>query len=185
MKKIFISTLIAGALFSAGNRVALADMSLPDDGTVTLNVTVSATSCSVTNDTRDQSVDMGTITRGTLTAKGSESARVPFTIKLVDCPAAVTSVGFTTAGVTHGSADADDATLFAFDPTSSGKGAGIAIYDAATGGNQISPGAAATATYPVTSGAANIALSAAVRQSADVLVGGNFTSVVGFSIVYN
>ena len=180
MKKIFATTLIAGTVLAGFSNMAMAD-----GGSVHLHALVQANSCTVSNDTRDMTVDMGTIARGTLTGKGSESARVPFTIKLVDCPAATTSVGFTTAGATHGTADSDDSTLYKLDDASLAKGVGIAIYDAASAGAKILPNSAATATYPVTSGAANINLSASVVQSSDTLIGGDFSAVTGFSIVYN
>ncbi|MCP2006230.1 UNVERIFIED_ORG: type 1 fimbria pilin [Buttiauxella agrestis ATCC 33320] len=181
MKKIFATTLIAGTIFAACGSMAMAA-----GGGVHLHATVTANSCTVSNDSDDMSVDMGVISTGTLAGKGSESARVPFTINLNSCPSSATSVGFTTSGATHGTPDADDNTLYSLDASSVAKGVGIALYDAASAGARILPNSDAAATYPLNGdGTGAINLSASVVQSQDTVTGGEFTAVTGFSIIYN
>ena len=186
MNNFFKLAVISGLMLSAG--AAMAAGTDAGGGNIHLKAVVTADSCSVTNDTRDQTIDMGTFSTAAFTAKGSESGRTPVTIKLVDCPASTTSVGFTLEDATVGSADAADATLLALDSSSTAAGVGVALYDAASAGNLIKPGTAATATYAVsaTDHTATIALSAALKQdSATAVTAGDFKAVTGFSIVYN
>jgi major type 1 subunit fimbrin (pilin) len=180
MNTFFKLAVIAGLMSSACSAMAV------DGGAIHLKAVVTADSCSVSNETRDQTVPMGSFSSSAFSAKGSESTRTPFHIKLMDCPASTVSVGFTLEDATVGSADTADDTLLALDSTSTATGVGVAMYDAATGGAIIKPGAAAAATYPVTSGAADIALSAALKQDGDTAVtAGDFKAITGFSIVYN
>jgi len=182
MNTFFKMAVIAGLMASAGSAMAV------DGGNIHLRAVVTADSCSVTNDTRDQVVDMGTFATASFTGAGSESGRTPFHIKLQDCPASTTSVGFTLEDGTVGQADASNPDLIALDTTSEAAGVGVSVYDATSGGTVIKPGAAATATYAVdaTAHTADIALSASLKQdSATAVTAGDFTAVTGFSVVYN
>lgn len=177
-----LSTLLATAgLMLAGYAAQVTAA----DGTVHLHATVTDTTCSVTNTTRDQIIDLGTISSVGFTGIGSETDRVPFSISLTDCPDSITSVGFTTVGAVSGSADANDNTVYALDNTSTAQGVGVALYDSASGGKKIAPGTAAVATYPLSAGEGTIDLSASVSQTTETVTAGDFTAVTGFSIVYN
>lgn len=182
MNKLCKLAVISALMISAGTAMAT------DGGSIHMKAVVTAKSCAVSNDTRDQTIDMGSFATASFTGKGSESARTPFHIKLHDCPASTTSVGFTLEGATVGTADANDNTLLALDASSTATGVGVAMYDAAAGGSAIKPGTEAGATYQVnaTDASADIALSASLKQTTDApATAGDFRAVTGFSIIYN
>jgi len=66
MKKIFATTLIAGTVLAGFSNMAMAN-----GGSVHLHALIQVNSCTVSNDTRNMTVDMGTVASGTLTGKGS------------------------------------------------------------------------------------------------------------------
>lgn len=167
------------------SQLMLSGAVMANGGSIHMKAMVAANTCTVSNASRDQTVDMGKVVKGTLVKKGDSTTPVPFTIELIDCPLSTSSVGFTTEGATHGQASAEDPSLFAISSSSEAQGIGIALYDAQSGGQQILPGGAATASYPVIDGSATINLSAAVVQTSDAVIGGEYSAVTGFSIVYN
>ncbi|WP_223881697.1 fimbrial protein [Affinibrenneria salicis] len=116
-----------------------------------LTATLVSNSCSVSVDSQEQTVNMGTLATKQFAVSKTGATPVRFVINLESCGSAVTSVSATFSGTT----DADDSTLLALSTDSSASHVGVAILDKDR--NRLSIGNASEQ-YPLTAGASNAQL---------------------------
>lgn len=171
------NNLIAAALLAAS---AFASVANAADGTLNFTGVVTDDACTITPGTATQTVALGTVSSGALTAVGDSASPTAFDIVLTACPAAVTSatVKF------DGPANPDDSSLLALTTvTGVATGVGIGFYEQD-----------ASTLIPVGSTSASKALSATADTTfsyiakfvaAGPVIAGAANAVSDFTINYN
>ncbi|WP_024560226.1 fimbrial protein [Franconibacter pulveris 601] len=119
MKKISIVSLALLA-FMANSAVCNAS-----DGKITFTGKVIAEGCDVDTADQNKSVALGTVAATQFAAAGDKSPLIPFTLKLSECPEAVTKVAIRFDGTPNST----NAKLLALDADQTATGLGIEISD--------------------------------------------------------
>jgi len=137
-KNLIALAIVAGSAFTSIAHAA--------DGTVNFTGTITDTACTVSAATKNQTVDLGTVSKTAFAAAGDTASPTKFTIVLQNCPTTVTnaSVKF------DGPIDANNSNLLALTAgTGIATGVGVGIYeqDAST----LIPIATKSASKPVSS----------------------------------
>ena len=135
MKRAIIIHLFAVGVFATG--------AAAHDGQVNITGTIQGNTCIVDTDSKNMTVDMGTVASKQFYEAGVTTAARPFTIKLVKCGDAASAVGVTF----HGTLDGKDNRL--------ATGMGIALLDL---NRQLIPLNTESIEYPLTPGAQTVTL---------------------------
>lgn len=81
--------------------------------------------CEVKTESKNIQVNLGRIPKANLPSVGSKSTSVPFTIKLINCPAAITSAKVSFDAIPY----TNDNTVIALKSTSNATGVGVQLTD--------------------------------------------------------
>jgi len=136
--------------------------------------------CSVSADSRDQTVEMGQIRNTEFTSLGDWEDPVPFQIKLEDCATTVShSVGVLFTGVSD---DKDPQVFNVGWGAGAARGVGIGIFDAA--GNLLTPDTAPVWYAPLQDGENILSYTARYRATDRVVHAGSADTQVWFNVVY-
>ncbi|MCA6222045.1 fimbrial protein [Photorhabdus antumapuensis] len=148
-------------------------------GTVTFTGSITDAPCSITPETVDQVVPMGSISSASL-KNGGRSSSTPFKISLDNCTTETISTVTTTFVGAKSSITGGDG-LLGIEGVA--KGAGIAITDA--GGNKIKLGTPSPA-VALHDGDNDLHFAAYLQgdTSPDAVVPGNFTGIANFQLTY-
>ncbi|MFZ4832474.1 fimbrial protein [Rouxiella sp. Mn2063] len=82
-KKIIALAIVAGSAFTSVAQAA--------DGTINFTGTITDTACTVSTATKNQTVDLGTVSKTAFAAAGDTAAPTKFSIVLQSCPTTVTN----------------------------------------------------------------------------------------------
>ncbi|WP_392566961.1 fimbrial protein [Utexia brackfieldae] len=180
LSNLALITLLSGSMLST----AMADTTTITGGSGTVNFTGSINSgaCSISPESVDQTVDLGSVTKSVLESNGTSSPQ-SFQINLEDCD--LTGLTNKTINITFSGAAAgtgSDATLLGI--VGSGAGAGIQITD--SNGTPVTLGQATTSTHVLQAGNNTLLFSAYLKKlsSAEEVTPGAFTSVTDFVLSY-
>jgi major type 1 subunit fimbrin (pilin) len=117
-KKIIVLAILAGSAFTSVAQAA--------DGTVNFTGTITDTACTVSTATKNQTVDLGNVSKTAFAAAGDTAAPTKFSIVLQNCPTTVTnaSVKF------DGPIDSANSNLLALTAgTGIAQGVAVGIYE--------------------------------------------------------
>lgn len=156
---------------------AAACSSYADDINLQIQGSVYATTCSVSNDTKNKVVDMGAAPVSDYAASGASGPWVDFQLSLSDCPASITVVG----ARFDGEKAAFTASLFA----NQGTGTGIGL-ELRKGGNQnstIMPGSQEFYSPDLQNNVV-IPLTARYVRTQEALSPGTFQSIIQLTFTY-
>lgn len=146
-----------------------------DTGKVTFTGSIVDTPCSIINNTDDQEVPLGHVSKAAL-ENDSVTNSVPWTIELGDCS---TDTQKTVAVTFTGGADANDNTLLGLTGTASG--AGIVIAN--QGGTKLDLGTKSPA-QTLQNGANTLQFSSWLQKTSTTVTPGDFSSVANFQLEY-
>ncbi|CAI8854970.1 putative major fimbrial subunit LpfA [Pseudomonas chlororaphis] len=171
-------SLIAAALLAGS---AIATMANAADGTINFTGNITDAACTVTANTANQTVTMGTVASSALNAVGATAAPSRFNIVLTACPVTATSatVKF------DGPADAANSSLLALTNTAGvATGVGIGLYekDAVT---QIPVGGASASQALSTTADTTFEFFAKYVATNATVVAGSANAVSDFTVIYN
>nr|WP_314727784.1 fimbrial protein [Serratia quinivorans] len=170
-----------------GLGLAMGTVSVAQAGTVTFKGSIIDAPCSITPETADQTVNLGQVSNVALKKQGKSTPK-SFDIKLDKCD--VTTLKSVTATFS-GAASAGNADLLGI--TGTAKGASIAITD---GGSRVIKLGEATQAQKIQKGNNTLAFAAYLQGDPDVaavsggtatpavIIPGEFSSVVDFTLAY-
>ncbi|PVZ82613.1 ferrous iron transporter B [Serratia sp. S1B] len=174
-KNIIVTAWIAVAAITTASAFAA-------DGQVNFGGKVIDTACNVSNldASKMLTVEMGSISRASFTAKGSKSNGVNFTLSVSDCP------DTTDGGVRvsfDGESVSDDNSILDLDPVE-GKalGVGIQLTDAS---QNVLPLYTQSTMYPLTNGNGTLEFIARYIATQDDVKTGVANATANFTIIYN
>ncbi|EPO1784649.1 fimbrial protein [Cronobacter turicensis] len=176
MKKIVIAAGIVAATAMSGSSA------MAFDGTVKFTGEIVDQACTVNIGTDNTlTVDMGKVSKTAFTGVGTDASTTKFTIKLKDCPAAVTSakVKF------DGAPDASDSSLLALD-SASDAAKGVAIKLMTVDKEALPLHSVNDYSYKLSSTEENnLDFYAAYRSTSATVTAGKANSVANFTVNYN
>ncbi|WP_312974575.1 fimbrial protein [Atlantibacter sp.] len=174
IKKIAIVVAMA-----AGSLMANAHAKDQGHGTVKFEGSIVDAPCSISEDTNDQTVDLGEVSNVAL-KNGGSSVPTPFYVKLEQCDTSALTKKTVTTTFT-GAASAGNPDLLGI--TGTAKGASIAITD---GSGTVVKLGTATAAQVLADGENTLAFSAYLQgdNTTAPIVPGSFTSIANFTLAY-
>ena len=172
MKKLFLIALITSSTMSGLVQAA--------DGTVKFTGNITNDTCQVDTDSKNQTVNLGTISRASFASVGDISTAQQFDIKLTDCPEG--NIGVVFSGV----ADDVNNDLLKLDATMTASGVGVRISEIFTG-NQIKLNNTTDATRVTIDedGDATLSYVGQYQSTSATVVAGTADATTQFTILYN
>ncbi|MDL4454785.1 fimbrial protein [Klebsiella michiganensis] len=151
-----------------------------DGGMVHLRGGLTASACTVSADSVNQTVDMGPFRSNQFNGVGSLAPPVAFSLRLNDCSKAVSdTVGVAFQGVTDGK---DPQVLRAGEGQNAATGIGLALFD--NQGELLVPNTAARSWTPLAQGDMTLRFLARYRATSHQVTAGNADAWTWFSLTY-
>lgn len=171
--KLMIVALLAGSTFASFANAA--------DGTINFVGTISDVACTITPDTGNQQVKLGTISSTAFAASGDTASPTKFSVILSSCPASLTSATVKFDGPT----DSANSSLVALtDVTGVATGVGVGIYESDS--STMIPVGSASASIPLSAGTdTKIDFVAKYVATGTTVEAGEANAVSDFTISYN
>ncbi|WBF47666.1 fimbrial protein [Serratia rubidaea] len=116
-KKLIAIAILAGSAFASVAQAA--------DGTINFIGTITADACTVDAGSKNQDVQLGTISSSSFAGAGSAAGAERFSVTLQACPASATSASV----VFDGQTVAANSSLLALTPGGEATGVGVGIYE--------------------------------------------------------
>ncbi|EFN4431320.1 TPA: fimbrial protein [Escherichia coli] len=168
--------LMMSADASAGNRHHV----VIDGGITHFRGVLTAEACTVSTDSRSQTVDMGPLRSNQFNGVGSLTSPVSFSIRLTECSTAVSDqVGVAFYGVTDGK---DPQVLKAGEGSSAATGVGLALFDEQ--GQIIVPNTQPRIWNRLHDGDNSLRFHARYRATSRQVTGGNADAFTWFALTY-
>ncbi|MGX9867194.1 fimbrial protein [Enterobacter mori] len=163
-----------GAL--AGNRHHV----VTDGGIAHFRGVLTAEACTVSTDSRSQTVNMGQLRSNQFSGVGSLTSPVAFSIRLTECSTAVSNqVGIAFSGVTDGK---DPLVLKAGKGLNAATGVGLALFDEL--GQIIAPNTQPRVWSHLHEGDNSLRFHARYRATSRLVTGGNADAFTWFTLIY-
>lgn len=178
---------IRGAAMLVGAFISGAALSAPagvqgTGGVVEFSGEIIDSSCNVTTQSKNQTVDLGRWAKTYFSGAGVESTKTPFDISVDNCPTSVKTVSVLFDGIK----DASDATLLGLNASSSATGVAIKLYNAGATPSPIALGSvSATANVSSTTNSADLHFLADYISTAGTVTVGPANGTANFLMVYN
>ncbi|QHS50176.1 fimbrial protein (plasmid) [Klebsiella michiganensis] len=160
----------------AGNRHHV----VTDGGITHFRGVLTAEACSVSTDSRSQTVNMGQLRSNQFSGVGSQTSPVGFSIRLTECSTAVSDqVGVTFSGITDGK---DPLVLKAGEGMNAATGVGLALFD--DQGEIIIPNTQPLVWSRLHEGDNSLRFHARYRATSRQVTGGNADAFTSFTLTY-
>lgn len=181
MYKKQLCVLVALLLMASGDALAGNRHHVVIDGGIThFRGALTAEACTVSTDSRDQTVDMGQLRSNQFSGVGSLTSSVGFSIRLTECSTVVSDqVGVTFFGVTDGK---DPQVLKTGHGVNAATGVGLALFDEQ--GQIIAPNTQPRVWSRLHEGDNTLRFHARYRATSHQVIGGNADAFTWFALTY-
>lgn len=179
MKKLLLSAILTSTMAAIATPALAATTTTVNGGSVNFEGSVVNAACGVDSSSSNQTVRLGQFRVAEFAAKGDETGRIPFSIKLNNCD---TTVSANAAITFNGTASSGDANAFALQGAGAAENIALKITDSTSA--IVAPNQAST-TQKLIDGENQLNYNASLISTEDAVKAGSANVTTNFMVTYS